>query len=90
MHEHCLLGSLLRGSLALGGSGGSSDNGGSLRGLALLGEDLLDDLLLLDNERTHDPLTHAGAASRSTVGTVDGSLVAGQTSELLSAQTGNL
>lgn len=47
-----------------------------LSGLLLLRllEHLLHDLLLLDQERAHDAVPHAVAASRSAIGTLDGLL----------------
>lgn len=44
---------------------------GLLLALALLLQHLLDDLLLLDEEGTHDPIPHAVAASGAAIDTLD-------------------
>ena len=58
--------------------------------LALLLEHLLDDLLLLDQEGADDAVTHAVAASRATVGALDGLLGVADLSVLAGAQGGDL
>lgn len=58
--------------------------------LALLLEHLLDDLLLLDQEGADDAVTHAVAASRATVGALDGLLGVADLRVLAGAQGGDL
>lgn len=58
--------------------------------LALLLEHLLDDLLLLDQEGADNAVTHAVAASRATVGALDGLLGVADLGVLAGAQGGDL
>merc|ERR1740121_1297711 len=55
----------------------------------LLREHLLHALLLLDQERTHDPHAHALATPRTTIGTIDRALALLQPAVLDRAQRGN-
>jgi hypothetical protein len=60
-----------------------------LAGLLLL-QDLLDDLLLLDEEGSHDAVAHAVTASGTAVGALDGLLGLGDLGVLAGAESGNL
>ena len=61
-----------------------------LLALLLLLQHLLDNLLLLDQEGADDPVAHAVAAPRATVGTLDGLLGAGDLGVLAGAEGGDL
>lgn len=58
--------------------------------LLLLLEHLLDNLLLLDQERADDTVTHAVAAPRTTVCALDGLLGLGDLGVLAGSQSGDL
>lgn len=58
--------------------------------LALLLQHLLDDLLLLDQESTDNTVTHAVAASRTAVCSLDGLLGLGDLGVLAGSQGGDL
>ena len=61
-----------------------------LLALLLLLQHLLDDLLLLNEERTNDAVADAVAASRTTVGALDGLLGLGDLGVLAGAEGGDL
>lgn len=56
----------------------------------LLLQHLLDNLLLLDEEGSHNAVTDAATASRSTVGSLDGLLGLGDLAVLAGSESGNL